>query len=378
MPLETRASWFSSKCVEAQQLTRHLWGSRSASETMGDKLHRRKGNSSDHQLRPLNDRLVINEVGVQRQPGGAAHSLPEERLVVGPAFSLPRLLALELCPPRKHVAQHHFKPRPTDVIVATSPKCGTTWLRALVFSIVNRHSFDFSDHPLSKKNPQELVFFLEGAIYIDGSTSFIDGLPSPRLLSTHLPYSLFPTSMTDDTSECRFVYICRDPKDVFISKWHFANKLRAKDLPPIALEEAFDSFCQGVSHYGPFWDHVLGLLESQLESPKKVLFLKYEDVKKQPWDCVRKVAEFLEVPFSPEEENKGIVEGIVKLCSFENMSNQEVNKMPPETRNDLLAIQISSGKVKLEIGLIISHLKWPEALDQITEQKLQATGFNFR
>ncbi|KAK9081072.1 hypothetical protein Scep_031067 [Stephania cephalantha] len=88
MPLEPRASWFSPKCVEAQQLTGHLGvkhcfgagresgtksrqtlntrydpkGSRSASETMGDKLHRREGNSPDHQLRPLNDRSVIKEV----------------------------------------------------------------------------------------------------------------------------------------------------------------------------------------------------------------------------------------------------------------------------------------------------------------------------
>ncbi|KAK5819034.1 hypothetical protein PVK06_023990 [Gossypium arboreum] len=36
-------------------------GSRLASETMGDKLHRREGNSPDHQLRPLNDRSVIKE-----------------------------------------------------------------------------------------------------------------------------------------------------------------------------------------------------------------------------------------------------------------------------------------------------------------------------
>ncbi|KAL1536692.1 hypothetical protein AAHA92_29298 [Salvia divinorum] len=75
MPLEPRASWFSPKCVEAQQLTGHLGGSRSASETMGDKLHRREGNSPDHQLRPLNDRSVIKEVGVQRQPEGERSAL---------------------------------------------------------------------------------------------------------------------------------------------------------------------------------------------------------------------------------------------------------------------------------------------------------------
>ena len=100
MPLEPRASWFSPKCVEAQRLTRHLgvkhyFGAsrksgtksrqtlntrsslkrlRSTSETMGDKLHRREGNNPDHQLRPLNDRSVIKEVGVQRQPGGFPRS----------------------------------------------------------------------------------------------------------------------------------------------------------------------------------------------------------------------------------------------------------------------------------------------------------------
>ncbi|KAK8464624.1 hypothetical protein PHAVU_010G035850 [Phaseolus vulgaris] len=30
---------------------------------MGDKLHRREGNNPDHQLRPLNDKSVIKEVG---------------------------------------------------------------------------------------------------------------------------------------------------------------------------------------------------------------------------------------------------------------------------------------------------------------------------
>ncbi|MBA0761045.1 hypothetical protein Gotri_023746, partial [Gossypium trilobum] len=90
--------------------------------------------------------------------------------------------------------------------------------------------------------------------------------------------------MTDDTSACRFVYICRDPKDVLVSK------------------------------------------KASVESPKKVLFLTYEDVKKEPLGCVRKVAEFLGVPFSPEEENKKTVEEIVKLCSFESLSNLDVNK----------------------------------------------------
>ncbi|KAK3198154.1 hypothetical protein Dsin_021569 [Dipteronia sinensis] len=47
--------------VSLESQGRGYEGSRSASETMGDKLHRREGNSPDHQLRPLNDRSVIKE-----------------------------------------------------------------------------------------------------------------------------------------------------------------------------------------------------------------------------------------------------------------------------------------------------------------------------
>ncbi|MFQ6654546.1 hypothetical protein Gotur_025483, partial [Gossypium turneri] len=59
---------------------------------------------------------------------------------------------------------------------------------------------------------------------------------------------------------------------------------------------------------------------------KKALFLKYEDVKKEPLGCVKKLVGFLGVPFTPEEENNETVAEIVKLCSFESLSNQNVNK----------------------------------------------------
>eukprot|EP00536_Pseudo-nitzschia_multiseries_P013131 jgi/Psemu1/34271/gm1.34271_g len=88
-PCKAKYSWWRSEPTDVEKSADELWlgvkchsnpelaGSprnASASETVGDKLHRREGNSPDHQLRPLNDRSVIKEVGVQRQPGGLPRS----------------------------------------------------------------------------------------------------------------------------------------------------------------------------------------------------------------------------------------------------------------------------------------------------------------
>ncbi|XP_050233179.1 flavonol sulfotransferase-like [Mercurialis annua] len=271
---------------------------------------------------------------------------------------------------------HHFISKPDDIILSTYPKCGTTWLRALLFATVNRNACDFSNHPLLKSNPQDFVPFLEAYVFMNPSV--LENLASPRLLSTHLPFSLFPESITSASGCCKFVYICRNPKDVLVSKWHFAQKLRPKELPPFSFEEAFEMFCNGVSHYGPYWDHVLSYWRASLEAPEKVLFLKYEDMKKEPVVHVKRLAEFIGQPFSVEEEDNGVVEEIIKLCSFEKLSNLEVNKGSRRT-NDMFVIKNSDFFRKGEAGDWKNHLT-PEMaarIDQITEEKLHGSGLTF-
>ncbi|KAK3001409.1 hypothetical protein RJ639_022095 [Escallonia herrerae] len=175
---------------------------------------------------------------------------------------------------------------------------------------------DFSNDPLLTNGPHGCIPFVGVHFYKDYPVTNFQLLASPRLFATHLAYHTFPEKVI--YSGCN-VYLCREPKDVLISKWYFMAKLRPKELPPLSLREASELFCEGVSDYGPCWDQVLVYWKASLESPDKVLFFKYEEY-------LKRLAEFMGQPFSLEEEEKGVVQEILKLCSFENLTSLEVNK----------------------------------------------------
>ncbi|XP_026443051.1 cytosolic sulfotransferase 12-like [Papaver somniferum] len=272
--------------------------------------------------------------------------------------------------------QRNFQALDTDLVVVTNPKCGTTWLKALSFAIVNRFQFHFDNptskqyHPLLTNNPHILVPYLEYFYMIDQNPDLTClSFGTARLLSTHIPHASLPDSIKD--SKCKLVYLCRDPKDTFISFWHFSNKLRPKNTEDTSFEEAFEKFCEGVVDFGPFWDNVLGYWKMSLESPERVCFLKYEEMKKEPKIHLLKLAEFLGVPFSVEEENDGVPEQILKLCSFDNLSNLEVNKT-----GKIAGIGFSVYFRRGEVGDHVNHLtlEMIERFDKINEQKFLDSG----
>lgn len=224
--------------------------------------------------------------------------------------------------------QKHFQAKPGDILLVSYPKSGTTWLKALMFTIVNRKAFRDVENPLHKANPHELVTFLEAYANKNPRDPRPRAPPaaasSPLMMSTHISYTSLPASVK--TSDCRIVYVVRDPKDVLVSCWHFIGNIRGEELQPISLAEAFEQFARGASPYGPYWDHVMGYWEASLECPDRILFLSYEDLKEDPCFHARRLAEFLGHSFSPEEEEEGEVSKIVESCSFEKLSNLEVNK----------------------------------------------------
>ena len=49
--------------------------------------------------------------------------------------------------------QKHFVANDSDIIVASCPKSGTTWLKAITFSVINCGRFAANDSPLLRANP---------------------------------------------------------------------------------------------------------------------------------------------------------------------------------------------------------------------------------
>uniref|UniRef100_A0ACD5T7X1 Uncharacterized protein n=1 Tax=Avena sativa TaxID=4498 RepID=A0ACD5T7X1_AVESA len=272
------------------------------------------------------------------------------------------------------LVQDTYKPRTDDIILATQPKCGTTWLKALAFTITNRSRYSFADHPLLTLHPQHVVPFIEirslGMDHIEFET-----LPSPRLLATHMPISMLPSDTR--SRGCRIVYLCQDPKDTLVSRLHFENKVvKGCNLP---MDNAFSMFCEGFSPYGPFWDHCREYWEDSLARPNNVLFMKYEEIMSDPVQGVRELAKFLGVPLTEEEESSGVAEEVVKLCSFETLTSLQVNQVGGVDAGNKAYLDNSVFFRKGKVGDWTNHMsqEMGEKLDSIVQLKLQGCGLVF-
>ncbi|KAL0909356.1 hypothetical protein M5K25_020215 [Dendrobium thyrsiflorum] len=280
-----------------------------------------------------------------------------------PEIILPGVLSL----------RHHLRPTSSDTFLVSFPKSGTTWLKALAFAINTRNP-----DLLLSRHPQDCSPTLEG-FFAGPNVPDLDALPSPRLLSTHIPYSVLPKSVHD--SPCRIIYLCREPKDTLVSSYHFFGRIdRPEAAPqPMPFLEVVELFCMGLSMYGPIWEHQLEYWQVSQSQPDKVLFLKYEDMKADPEANVRRMAEFMGRPFSAEEEMNGMVGEIVRLCSFEKLSRLEVNKVGVRGKAFGFAVKNSSFFRNGKVGDWREHLtkEMAKKLDDITRARLYQSGLTY-
>lgn len=193
-----------------------------------------------------------------------------------------------------------------DVFVVTYPRSGTTWTEQIVHLLVNN----------GRQGEQRLtdaVPWLETLPHRpNGMIEFLKTMLSPRLFTSHLPYSLMPDVRA---TTAKIIYVARNPKDVAISTYfHNQSKLGYEG----SWEEYFQLFMHSDVGFGPYFDHVLPWWQAS-QHDGHILFMKYEDMKQDPAGNVAKIGSFLEREADPQ-----LIDMVVTLSSFQSMKSNEV------------------------------------------------------
>ncbi|XP_054913521.1 sulfotransferase 2A1-like isoform X1 [Poeciliopsis prolifica] len=202
-----------------------------------------------------------------------------------------------------------FTFRPDDVVIATYPKSGTTWMQEILPLIVS------GGDPASVETlPNwDRVPWLEET---RASILKLEERPSPRLFTTHFHYDMMPPSFFQ--VKPKVVYVMRNPKDVFTSAFHYYNSTSFL-VKPGPQSEFLQKFLTGKVIFGSWFDHVKGWLTAK--EKLQIMYISYEEMAKQDLsDSVSRIAQFLGKPLEPE-----VLEKIADKCLFKNMKNNPMS-----------------------------------------------------
>ena len=189
-----------------------------------------------------------------------------------------------------------FQLYPDDVWVVTYPKCGTTWTQHIVRLIRNNGEPDGVKLSLA-------VPWLE-RIRAD---FHVDQVKRPRAFKSHFPYDLLPCG-PPHTTPCKYIYVMRNPKDVAVSLYFHTRSLH---FPDIEWGLFWKKFVDREMEFGDYFESWL-----PHKNDPNIMFLKYEDMKKDLRQAVCQIAEFIGSSLSEE-----VITKIVELTTFEKMKN---------------------------------------------------------
>ncbi|KAK1337969.1 hypothetical protein QTO34_001073 [Cnephaeus nilssonii] len=196
-----------------------------------------------------------------------------------------------------------FEIRDDDVFIITYPKSGTIWTQQILSLIY----FEGHRNRTEDLSTLDRVPFLE---YNIRKTDFLKR-PSPRLFCSHLPYYLVPKGLK--RKKAKIVYVYRNPKDVMTSYFHFSNMVILLEAGN-DMEHFMKRFLDGNVIGSRWFDHIRGWYEHRHDF--SILFMMYEEMKKDLRSSVLKISRFLEKELSEED-----VEAIVKQSTFQNMKS---------------------------------------------------------
>ncbi|XP_040911322.1 cytosolic sulfotransferase 3-like [Toxotes jaculatrix] len=261
----------------------------------------------------------------------------------------------------------NFQARPDDVLIATYPKAGTTW----VSYILDLLYFGKTAPERQTSIPiYQRVPFLEIAIpSIEPGKDLADKLPtSPRLIKTHFPVQFVPKSFWEQN--CRMIYVARNAKDNIVSFFHF-------DQMTMIQPEAGDwtsylqRFKEGKLVFGSWYDHVNDWWKKK-QTYSNLHYMFFEDLVEDTGREIDKLCCFLGLSLSAEDK-KQITGGV----QFDNMKK---NKMTNYSTFPAMDFKISTFMRKGKVGDWKNHftVAQSEEFDDDYKKKMKDPTLNFR
>ncbi|XP_042240440.1 sulfotransferase 1A1-like isoform X2 [Homarus americanus] len=233
---------------------------------------------------------------------------------------------------------YNFKLKPDDVVLLTWPKCGTTWLQEIMWTM--RYNPDLNN-PMAAAPVNARVPFLEMDTLL--KTKNIDPIgpdhplmqgfkkmcpgrepengvflqmcelaPEPRTFKSHLALPLLPTDLLKTS---KAVYMARNPKDAVVSFFHHSRIFKNHDFKG-TFEEFVQYFLDDDCVYGPYWLHLKEAWK-QRKNPN-LHFMFFEDLKNNNMEELKKLDKFLGTNLSQEQ-----LDNVAHYTSFAEMKARD-------------------------------------------------------
>lgn len=218
-----------------------------------------------------------------------------------------------------------YKPRTGDVIIATAPKVGTTWMQQIINLLIFQ-----SPQPRSLR---ELSPWLECRfqIPIEVALPMIEAQTHRRFLKSHLPLDALPIY-----DEVKYIHVARDGRDACMSLLNHYNSFlpenwdkydtigiadetigRPSPRPPTTAREFFLYWIADGGKNMPRMSDDFFDIERSFWSERRranLLFVHYNDLKTDLSDEMKRIADFLSIE-TPDE----LWPELVDAASFEAM-----------------------------------------------------------
>jgi hypothetical protein len=198
-----------------------------------------------------------------------------------------------------------YRPTAHDVLVGAYFKSGTNWTMQLVVQIAHRGRAEF-DHIHDLVPWPEVPARAGWAVPITDESGWRASPTGLRAIKTHLPLGVVPYEVA-----ARYICVVRDPKDVFVSSYHFTRSAAMGPMMP-TVAEWLDAYLSPDTPVGSWAAHLASFWA--LRERPNVLFLTYESMRADLRATVERIAAFMGVTLTAEERD-----AVVRRSTFEHM-----------------------------------------------------------